>query len=294
MNIKGPVLQYPAPEKDMMGTPIRRVLPVAKKRMVGHFIFLDHMGPVRFEKGTDTSVGAHPHIGLATLTYLFEGQIHHRDSLGSSQVITPGDVNWMIAGSGIAHSERGVKGDDLKEHNLHGLQFWMALPDAEEDCAPQFFNFKKSQIPKTEKSGFQITEIVGPQSAVPAPPESTLLVLQSFNRAQFLQAESEQELAVYVIRGSVQVNSQTLPQYHAALFSAGSAVSVESQGPSKIIVFGGKPYQGLSGKNEKNIFWNFVSSSKDKIKSAQENWNKGDFPMVPGERDRILSPEFKR
>jgi redox-sensitive bicupin YhaK (pirin superfamily) len=158
------MIKYAASEKSLMGTPIRRVLPTAKKRMVGHFIFLDHMGPVRYKVGADTSVGAHPHIGLATLTYLFEGRIHHRDSLGSSQVITPGEVNWMIAGRGISHSERGVKGDELKEHPMHGLQFWVALPDSEEDCEPQFFNFKEVQIPKTEKTGFTVKEIVGPQS----------------------------------------------------------------------------------------------------------------------------------
>ena len=289
------LFDYIAQTKDLMGTPIRRVLPVAKKRMMGHFIFLDHMGPVRFPIGKNTSVGAHPHIGLATLTYLFEGQIHHRDSLGSSQIITPGDVNWMIAGHGISHSERGVKGDEFKEKNLHGLQFWMALPDSDEDCAPQFYNFKKEAIPYKSENGFLITEIVGSNSPVPAPKESTLLVLKTNQpNARWNSTQSNQELAVYIVKGSAVVNEKTFSSYQAGLFSVGDSIEIKANENCEIIVFGGRPYVGQSGQTEKSIFWNFVSSSKEKIRTAVINWNKGDFPMVPGETERILSPEFKR
>ncbi|MFN8847496.1 MAG: pirin family protein [Bdellovibrionales bacterium] len=286
-------LNYEASSKDLLGTPIRRVLPTAKKRMMGHFIFLDHMGPVRFPADKSSSLTSHPHIGLATLTYLFEGQLHHRDSLGTSQIIKPGDVNWMIAGRGISHSEHGVQ-EESSDNSLHGLQFWMALPDEEEDSPAQFHHLKKEVIPETNSGGFKITEIVGLASPVPASKESTLLVLESKAAANWNSNIKNQELAVYIIEGSVAINGQMFKKNHVALYSPDSSIQIETLEKSLLVVFGGRAYQGISGQKEKHIFWNFVSSSKEKIRNAVLNWNSGNFPMVPGATERILSPEFKR
>ncbi len=280
------MISYHSKPMDLMGTPIRRVLPTAKKRMVGPFLFLDHMGPVTYDESKTTDVGPHPHIGLATLTYLFNGKVRHQDSLGSDQVIVPGDVNWMVAGSGVSHSERGVDGVT----DFHGLQFWVALPDEEEDCDPQFLNFKSDQIPKIQNPSVEV--ILGQYQNLTSPVsfsrKATLLNVNLKSAKQFQFQSEDQEIAIYMVSGSGQLNSEPITQHQVVIFEASREIQLTALEDCHFVVLGGAAYP-----QQKQIFWNFVSSSKEKIKRAQENWNAGNFPMVPGETGKIESPVYR-
>jgi len=286
---KVPLLEIEAKFKDLGGFPVQRVLPHAKKRMVGPFIFLDHMCPFEFPAGHTMEVNAHPHIGLSTLTYLFEGRIRHRDSLGSDQIIYPGEVNWMTAGIGISHSERGVDGDELKPHPLHGLQFWVALPDHLEDMATQFQNYKKEQIPKFKTDSHTIDLIVGSFNGQTSPVQTycktTLLNVKSHTSGEWTWREPGQEICVHIIQGSVQINDKAYSADHAVIFAPDSEITVTYEAHAHFVIIGGAAFA-----QPKTIFWNFVSSSKEKIEQAKLSWNKGDFPMVPGEKNRLMSP----
>lgn len=282
------MISYHSKSMDLMGTPIRRVLPTAKKRMVGPFLFLDHMGPVTYKPGSSTDVGPHPHIGLATLTYLFKGKVRHQDSLGSDQVIIPGDVNWMVAGSGVSHSERGVAGVT----DFHGLQFWVALPDSEEDCDPLFINFKKDQIPKLQDPEKSVEVILGKfqnlTSPVPFSRKVTLLNVNLNASKKFHFQSEDQEVAIYMISGNGQLNGESVTQHQVVIFESSREIQLTASEDCHFIVMGGSQYP-----QQKQIFWNFVSSSKEKIKKAQTNWNSGNFPMVPGETGKIESPVYR-
>lgn len=284
-----PLLEIVPQVKDLAGLPVRRVLPHMKKRMVGPFIFLDHMGPFEFPVGHKMKVQAHPHIGLSTLTYLFEGRIRHRDSLGTDQIIYPGEVNWMTAGFGVSHSERGVEGDETKPHKLHGLQFWVALPDHLEDMPPQFQNCKKEQIPQIQTDALTISIVAGDFQGKKSPVQTfcttTLLNMNSHQKGQFVWRELGQEICVHVIHGSVVINGQSYDADHAVIFPENSEIEIQYESNAHFVLIGGEAFP-----QPKAIFWNFVSSSKEKIEKAKLNWNKGDFPMVPGEKDRLLSP----
>jgi redox-sensitive bicupin YhaK (pirin superfamily) len=286
---KAPLIEIEPSLKDLSGLPVRRVLPNRRKRMVGPFIFLDHMGPFEFATGKNMEVRAHPHIGLSTLTYLYEGRIKHRDSLGNVQVIYPGEVNWMTAGKGIAHSERGVEEDLDRPHKVHGLQFWIALPDALEDMDPSFENYPKNQIPQIQTGGLEIDVIVGGFQGQSSPVrcycKTLLLNAKSNSSGELTLHEGAQEICVYAISGEVKVNGKTYPPWHSVIFPVNSEIKIEHVPDSHFVIIGGEPFV-----TEKNIFWNFVSSSKEKIEAAKRNWNQGDFPMVPGEKDRLIAP----
>lgn len=286
---KVPLVEMATKVKDLGGFPVHRVLPHMKKRMVGPFIFLDHMGPFEFPIGHNMEVKAHPHIGLSTLTYLFEGRIRHRDSLGSDQIIYPGDVNWMTAGAGVSHSERGVEGDERAPHALHGLQFWVALPDHLEDMAPQFQHYKKETIPQIQTDSLNIAIIAGTYQKKTSPVQTfcqtTLLNIKSSKKGGWVWNESGQEICVHVIKESLQINGKFYGPDQAVIFPENSEISVNYPAEAHFVIIGGEAFA-----KEKAIFWNFVSSSKEKIERAKLNWNKGDFPMVPSEKERLLSP----
>lgn len=284
-----PLFEIEPSVKDLAGLPVRRVLPYIKKRMVGPFIFLDHMGPFEFPLGNKMEVKAHPHIGLSTLTYLFEGRIQHRDSLGTEQIIYPGEVNWMTAGSGVSHSERGVAGDELKKVRVHGLQFWVALPDAVEDMPPQFQNCKKNEIPQVQTGSLTIDVIAGSFQGQKSPVkiycQTLLLNLKASKSGQLKLQEGAQEICIYSIAGSIEVNGQSYEPLHAIIFPENSEITIQYHADAHFVVIGGEAFA-----QPKAIFWNFVSSSKEKIEQAKINWNKGNFPMVPGETERLMSP----
>lgn len=275
--------------KDLMGMPVGRVLPWSKKRMVGPFIFLDHMGPVHFDKTQKMNINPHPHIGLSTLTYLFKGRIHHRDSLGSSIVIVPGEVNWMTAGSGISHSEKTPEDDLGHETDVHGLQFWVALPDELEDMDPSFFNYKNNQIPKVEKSDVDITVVVGEclgqKSPVKAFSPMIFLDIKAKEDYLFSYEAPEFEVALYLINGEVTLGENHYSNHEMIVLEPGSSIKAKMSKGTHCVLVGGKSFP-----HPKFIWWNFVSSSKEKMNLARDRWNAGNFPQVPGDSNIILAP----
>lgn len=289
--MKQPILSYPSKEKDLGSIVIKRALPTAKKRMVGPFIFLDHMGPATLPAHKAMNVGLHPHIGLSTLTYLLEGHVRHRDSLGIDQVIEPGDVNWMTAGSGISHMETGPEADDLSiPRKLHGLQFWVALPNEIEDMPPAFTHYNKKTIPLINEDLCETTVIVGTWQGVSSPVKTqseTVFLKYSLKTNGKTQFNSQNnELAIYIVSGQLEVNEKNYNAYDTLIFSENSEVKITASADSEFVVFG-----GLAFKTEKYIWWNFVSSSQEKIQKAKENWNAGHFPMIDGISQRLLAPE---
>lgn len=269
--------------------PISRVLPWVKKRMVGPFIFLDHMGPVHFDKDHNINVNAHPHIGLSTLTYLFRGRIHHKDSLGSSIVIVPGEVNWMTAGSGISHSEKAPTEDIGLESDLHGLQFWVALPDELEEVAPSFFNFKQSEIPIIKTNEAEINVVVGDYASKQSPVKSfspmIFLNINATNDYLFQYDSKQFEVALYLIEGSIKLNEKTYHNHEMIVFEIGSTIEAKITKGTHCVLIGGSAFL-----SPKYIWWNFVSSSKERINMARNDWNAGNFPQVPNEQEKIMAP----
>ena len=275
--------------RDLGGFSVRRLLPAAKRRLVGPFIFLDQMGPADILPGAGFDVRPHPHIALATLTYLFEGEIVHRDSLGSHQTIRPGDVNWMIAGRGIVHSERASP--ELRERgfHVHGLQCWLALPRDQEECEPQFFHHPRSAIPRVQRAGAQLDIIAGTAFGQRSPVEvlsPTLYVHAQLEAGASLQVDAEhEERAVYVVDGSVECDGQPFEAGAMLVLTRSATPVLRALTPARVMLLGGAHLPG-----EHHIEWNFVSSSPARIEQAKRDWEEDRFPHVPGETERIPLP----
>ncbi len=276
--------------KDLGGFSVRRILPAFPTRMVGPFIFLDHMGPADFAAGAGIDVRPHPHIGLATVTYLFEGAFMHRDSLGNAQRIEPGDVNWMTAGRGIVHSERTPQEDRASASRIHGLQSWVALPVKYERCTPAFSHHPKASLPAIAEGGVTMTLIAGSayERRAPAPVFSDMFYLAAEmtpGSVCRLPAEHE-ERAVYVVDGDVKVAGSPLAPQHMAVASAGAAIEIKAVTAARVMLLGGAKLDG-----EHFIWWNFVASSKELIEEAKARWQAQSFAPVPGETEFIPLPE---
>lgn len=274
--------------RDLGGFSVRRVLPARERRMVGPFIFFDHMGPAEFPPGEGIQVRPHPHIGLATVTYLFTGEIMHRDSLGFVQPIRPGAVNLMTAGSGIVHSERA--GEDLHRHSrLHGIQSWMALPDGEEEREPAFAHFPAAQLPELELDGAVVRVIMGQAfgSRSPVPDYSPTLYLECrLDPAAELELPADgEELAAYVVAGEVRIGSHTLGSGRMGVAQPGRPLRLEAAGESHVMVIGGAPL------GRRHIWWNFVSGSQSRIEQARQDWKHMRFGTVPGDDEYIPLPD---
>lgn len=268
---------------------VRRSLPKAQKRMVGPFIFWDHMGPVHFKDDKAMTVRAHPHIGLATITYLFNGEIMHRDSLGNEQPIRPGEVNWMTAGKGIVHSERTHASSNPME--LEGIQLWLALPQEKEDVDPSFVHEKEENLPLLDKEGMQIRLIAGSafNSCSPIPVYSDLFYMTATGEpgsSFVLDLGDQQEAGIYVIDGEIEVEGQAYTSANMVIFKKGSSVEFKVTEKTQVMIFGGDVFE-----EGRHIWWNFVSSSKEKIERAKEMWKNGEFPPVINETERIPLPE---
>jgi redox-sensitive bicupin YhaK (pirin superfamily) len=257
--------------KDLGGFEVGRVLPFHSRRMVGPFTFFDHMGPVAFEPGfpRNVDVRPHPHIGLSTLTYLFEGEITHRDSVGSQVEIRPGEVNWMTAGSGITHSERF---EHLREHggSMHGIQAWVALPDGQEEIAPSFSHHPRDEMPVYEDGGLKAALVAGKAFGASAkvPVFSPLFYVHwemAAGTRAGLPAEYP-ERAAYVAVGKVEAAGQVLHAGQMAVFKPGETITFEALEPSTVMLLGGEPV------GPRFIEWNFVHSSKDRIEQAKADW----------------------
>ncbi|RJS17704.1 hypothetical protein DRW03_27350 [Corallococcus sp. H22C18031201] len=263
------------------GIHVLRALPQAQRRMVGPFVFLDQMGPTSLH----ADVLAHPHIGLSTVTYLFEGEILHKDSLGSEQWIRPGAVNWMTAGSGIVHAERAPtrKPDNGR---LYGIQIWVALPRADEETAPSFVHHAAESLPTVEDAGVRIRLVAGSMFGLQSPvrTHSELFYADvALEAGAVLKLPAlHDERAAYVAEGSVSLTTGTLGAGNLALFRRGTEVLLQATEDSRVLVFGGEPLDG-----PRHIFWNFVSSSKDRIEEAKRAWKEQRMGKVPGESEFI-------
>ncbi|MBD1401306.1 pirin family protein [Pelovirga terrestris] len=278
---------HPA-EKDLGGFSVRRLLPATELKSVGPVIFFDHFGPARFAPGQGMDVRPHPHIGLATITYLFAGEILHRDSLGNVQSIRPAEVNWMTAGRGISHSERTPPALRETGHSLHGLQLWVALPENLEQVEADFVHYAAEQIPLIHHQGVSLRLIVGEAWGVRSPVRAaspTLYADVQISQGATLELPDEVgERAVYVVAGELQVQGVTIPQHCLTLLNATQGLEVTATTEGRLIVIGGKPL------GKRTVWWNLVSSRKELIEQAKDDWRSGRFPQVPDETEKIPVP----
>lgn len=273
--------------RSMGGQRIARVLPFSKRRAVGPFVFLDHFGPVDLTPGQASDVPPHPHIGLATVSYLFAGSLVHRDSLGSVQVIQPGALNWMSAGSGIVHSERSPR--PAPGGPLHGLQFWVALPRAHEQGPPSFRHHPETDLPAFEGPGYRgrvlIGEAYGQASLVATPSPTLFLELHAEGGAE-LPLPVAEDRAVYPLSGTVITARGSHGPGQLVVLRPGPG-TLGCEGPTHLVVFGGAPLDG-----PRFLDWNFVASDPQLLQAARQRWREGHFPKIPGdEEERASMPE---
>jgi redox-sensitive bicupin YhaK (pirin superfamily) len=268
--------------RDVDAFRVRRLLPSRARRLIGPFIFFDHMGPAELAPGDGLDVRPHPHIGLATVTYLFEGEIVHRDSLGSNQPIRPGEINWMTAGRGIVHSER--TGSELRRvgSKVHGLQLWVALPLAHEGVAPAFHHHSADALPALDREGARIRVLAGSAYGVESPVH-TLSPVFYVDIAMPAGCELEvprdpEERAAYVVEGAIDCGAERAEPGRMLVFTPGAELMLVAASDSRLVLVGGTPLDG-----KRHIWWNFVSSSKDRIERAKRDWKEGRFPKVPGD-----------
>jgi redox-sensitive bicupin YhaK (pirin superfamily) len=281
-----------APERDLgSGFKVRRALPSRERQMVGPFIFVDQMGPVVFRSGQGLDVRPHPHIGLATVTYLFEGEILHRDTLGTVQPIQPGAVNWMTAGRGIAHSERTAPVIRAAGGTLFGMQVWLALPRRDEELPPSFVHHAAATLPAFEGDGVRLRVITGSfagrTSPVATRSETLYLDVALDARARFALPASSLERAVYPVEGVVEVDGTSFSPGELLVFRRGADVVLSAPSRARLVVLGGEPADG-----PRHVYWNFVSSSKDRIEQAKADWRGDRFGRIPGDEvERIPLPD---
>jgi len=281
--------RIPGRARDLGELVVRRVLPAGHHQSVGPFLFFDHMGPVAFASGQGIDVRPHPHIGLATVTYLFEGAIRHRDSLGNDQEIIPGDVNWMTAGRGIVHTERTPDAQRANGWRLHGIQTWVALPLADEECAPAFAHHPAASLPLIQGEGYQLRVIAGHAFGQQAPvrvSSPTLYVAAEMAAgAHFTLAPEYPQQAVYVASGSITVDGEALELGVLAVLQPGVAVTIIASEAAQVMLLGGEPIDG-----PRSIWWNFVASTPELIENAKQNWREQRFEPVPGDPEWIPLP----
>jgi hypothetical protein len=273
------------------GFMVRRVLPSAQRQAVGPFVFFDQMGPTMLRAGTGLDVRPHPHIGLATVTYLFEGEILHRDSLGTVQPIRPGEVNWMTAGSGIVHSERTPPGLRAGGARLFGIQTWVGLPKEQEEVGPSFVHHPETALPVLHGEGKRVRLIAGQLYGSRSP---LALFSQTFYAdaaldpgARLELPDEHEERAVYIAEGNVGIAGEIHEAGRMLVFRNGGAIMIDAAaGPARLLLLGGAPLDG-----PRHLWWNFVSSSTDRIEQAKSDWRGGRFAKVPGETEFIPLPD---
>ena len=269
---------------------VRRALPHKKRQRVGPFIFFDHMGPADFPPGKGISVRPHPHIGLATITYLFDGVIVHRDSLGYQQPITRGAVNWMTAGRGIVHSERSPENLVASGSHLHGIQAWVALPTELEESEPRFEHYPASDVPSVSLPGVNLKIIAGEaygcRSPVRTSSETIYIEVDMEEGATLDTPGSADELAVYSVNGEITIDGYSVPPGNMAVLNERTSATIVAKVRSKVMLAGGTSLEG-----ERILWWNFVSSSRERLNQAKQDWLDRKFPEVPGETEFIPLPK---
>jgi hypothetical protein len=275
--------------KDIGGFQVRRLLPDLRCRSLGPFVFVDEMGPAELPPGQGIDVRPHPHINLATVTFLFDGAICHRDSLGSVQDIEPGDVNWMVAGSGIVHSERTPAQLRGPGHRLHGLQTWVALPQADEEVAPVFNHHPAATLPELPGEGLALHLLAGSAFGLRSPVavySPTLYIAGRMAAGSALRLDAEHaERGIYLLSGELAIDGQRLQANSLALLKAGTEPTLHAGSDCEIAILGGAPLDG-----PRRLWWNFVSSRPERIEQAKADWREGRFASVPGETEFIPLP----
>jgi redox-sensitive bicupin YhaK (pirin superfamily) len=275
---------------DLGGFQVRRALPSAQRRMVGPFIFLDHMGPTEFRAGQGVDVRPHPHIGLATVTYLYAGEIVHRDSLGTLVPIRAHEVNWMTAGRGIVHSERTGPEHRREGEPLHGLQCWIALPAAEEERAPAFVHHESDELPVVRGEGKAVRVVAGAMYGERSPVATlwdTLFADAELEAGASLPLDADhEERAIYLVDGEIDIAGDRFAPGRLLIFRPGDRIAIRASTAARLVIVGGAAMDG-----PRHIWWNFVSSRKERIEQAKAEWKAGRFSSVPGETEFIPLPE---
>jgi redox-sensitive bicupin YhaK (pirin superfamily) len=271
------------------GFEVRRVLPAAERRMVGPFVFFDQMGPVTLAAGRGLDVRPHPHIGLATVTYLFKGEIEHRDSLGTVQRIRPGEVNWMTAGRGIAHSERTPQELRQAPADNFGIQVWVGLPREDEEMAPGFFHAAATELPQIRERTFTAKIVVGhflgERSPVPVRSPMFYADVQLAARGRFTLPPEHEERAAYIVEGAVEVDARSFDAGQMLAFESKKEIVLSAAAAARVLLLGGAPI------GPRRLWWNFVASDFARIEQAAADWKAGRFAAVPGETEFIPLPE---
>ncbi|MGH8764910.1 MAG: pirin family protein [Burkholderiales bacterium] len=278
-------------ERDLGGGLIvSRVLPGFPQQMVGPFIFFDQMGPQTVAPEQNVDVRPHPHIGLATVTWLFEGEMIHRDSLGVVQPIAPGDVNWMNAGGGIVHSERGDPGLRKSARRMFGIQSWVALPEAKETAAPTFSHHPAASLPRIRMPGVDMRliagEAFGEQAPTPVASRTMYLAVEMEPGARLTLPAEHEERGVYLVQGDILVDGAPLPERNLAFVSSNKTIQIQAKTSSRVMLLGGDRMDG-----RRFIWWNFVASSKERIDEAKLRWQERRFAGVPGDTEFIPLPD---
>lgn len=266
---------------------VRRALPHSTRRTVGPFVFFDHFGPAEFKAGNGLDVRPHPHIGLSTLTYLYDGEIIHRDTLGVQAAIHPGEVNWMTAGRGIVHSERTAPERRVEGEPLHGLQLWVAMPAKEEEIEPSFVHLGGEELPFFEGEGKAVRVVAGTIFGRTSPLKTTSETIfadisLAAGAALPLDADYE-ERAIYVSTGEISIDEDRFGAGQLLIFRPGDRLTVRAEQPSRIAVLGGAPLDG-----RRYVWWNFVSSRRERIEQAKEEWKQGHFGKIPGDEIEFI------
>lgn len=276
--------------RPLAGLEVNRAWPTARRRLIGPFIFFDHLRPAELAPGRGLDVPPHPHIGLATVTYLFEGTLTHADSLGVRQDIRPGELNWMTAGRGITHAERTTAAERARASRIHGTQAWVALPLNDEECEPSFEHYPASRLPVLERPGIRLKLIAGAGFGKRSPvrTRSNLFYAEADleDEARLLLDAGLGERGVYIVAGAVSVGPETHEAGRMLVMHSGLNVELTAVGASKLMLLGGAPLGG-----DRRIWWNFVSSSAARIEQAKSDWKGGRFPRVPGDDEFMPLPE---
>lgn len=288
------ILQFSGRVSDLAGgLKVRRVLPAAVCRSVGPFVFFDHFGPVELSAASDSDIGPHPHIGLATVSYLFEGHLLHRDSLGNVQTTSPGAINWMTAGRGIVHSERSIDAERGQTRRLHGLQLWVALPPDQEQCEPSFQHVPASAIPEQlQIGGVKIRLLVGQAFGLCSPVKtaSTTLYLDITLPADtcWQLPPLAPQMAIYSPEHDIEINGENVAAQQMAILPPDVVNQIRSAGNAlHFVIIGGGPLQ-----QPIRMWWNFVSSNPQRVADAAQGWENGDFPVIPGDGPGIAAPKW--
>ncbi len=274
--------------EDIAGQPILRPLPSAKCRSVGPFVFFDHMLEQAYPAGSGMNINQHPHIGLSTLTYLFEGALQHKDSLGSDQIVQPGDVSWMTAGRAVAHVERTPEALRKTGSRLHGLQVWLALPEAEEQGEPSYSHHPAASLPRSETMGVQITLIAGNgfclQSPVPVRSPTVYAELKLQAGTSLSIPAEHRERALYLLAGEARLEDDNLPLHGMAVLPEGEGLLLSACSECHLVLIGGEPL------GPRRMYWNFVATDAALLEQAKQRWAAWDWPRVADESERIPLP----